>query len=892
MITSLFCLLLILCHATRFAEAMEAGQSFERHQPMSLISAPELVVNTFDGAGGLRQRTLVSQVPFGLDLDLRRCDESKCISSGPEAIVNRTGQIGAATDAVSKTTNSTTYDLHRFDCYYKPNSDDDLLCAAGYTGVAIDTNLEPSRMIASPLFYYGIPVEQNYYTCCPAYNSETEEATEATTVEPVRRCSDPRKVLLETDNALDFNSSSFNPMPCNDEENGRIFPRPLKESMPFYPNTYMCCDEELEEEITAEEPDDDLESAQVCDESRCIGRTIGEFLPGYSCWGEGPNELNPYACSDGYVGIPVDSQPPMFDEGQFLKYYTCCPPSYAAELTQDDKTDSLRRHCSDPISYEPSQDKIVCHDPVLQYPRKNNKNGHFWHSLRNPDATSESYVCCDVELPNGNELQDDGQKSNSLVIEASESYFDEVDCVLSCDPDFLYDCWAENKYGFLWPMGCDDPNGVFIEPKIIGKGYAMGGRRFFHKYGCCREGMGTGPFIQDKAFNQTVWPQLILSILGVITSVLLIIGLLLSFFYGAVEEVKTPVTKLNASALTSSVISGTTVDSRRRVGSGIGNLFRSRRSGEDRSIRSSRRKGKPNANGGYNAYLVYLAIPDLILNLFVVGMYASYVNQKFVPGFSSYIINSIFYERKTAFDMALILACSAANLYLNAIISYELFTLLKNSNRRLRTPPPTFKKVGLQALAVYAWAICIFLIRYFTEDVKRLPTWVEVTLYFMISAGIPILYLCYVCFVIWRRKLLPSMNGPLRVLALYFFRIIAVFLLLWLPGVFLLSFACNWQWDNAGTIDYNDLLYPIGLYFCSVQPVVSTGMAMTKPDVRAAMWKLFQCSYCRAQEISQEAGGADVVEDPPKTTNVAGGREVAKTSLTNSSVVVSSVQPE
>ena len=465
--------------------------------------------------------------------------------------------------------------------------------------------------------------------------------------------------------------------------------------MPFYPNTYMCCDEELEaeEEIVVQEPKDDLDSALICDESRCIGRTIGEFLPGYSCWGEGPNELNPYACSDGYVGIPVDSQPPMFDEGQFLKYYTCCPPSYAAELAQDSKSDSLRRHCSDPIDYEPGQDEIVCNDPVLQYPRNNNKNGHFWHSLRNPGVTSESYVCCDVELPT-TELQEEGQKSDSIVIEASKSYYDEVDCVLSCDPDFLYDCFAENKYGLLWPMGCDDPNGIFIEPKIIGKGYAMGGRRFFYKYGCCRAGMGTGPFIQDDAFNQTVWPQLILSILGVITSVLLIVGLLLSFFYGDTEEVKSPVTKVNASALTSSTSSGTPMDSRRTVGSRIGSIFK-RRSTESRSMRSSRRKGKPNANGAYNAYLVYLAVPDLILNVFVVGMYASYVNQKFVPGFSSYVVNSIFYERKTAFDMALILACSAANLYLNAIISYELFTLLKNSDRRLRTPPPTFKKVIL-----------------------------------------------------------------------------------------------------------------------------------------------------------------------------------------------------
>ena len=64
------------------------------------------------------------------------------------------------------------------------------------------------------------------------------------------------------------------------------------------------------------------------------------------------------------------------------------------------------------------------------------------------------------------------------------------------------------------------------------------------------------------------------------------------------------------------------------------------------------------------------------------------------------------------------------------------------------------------------------------------------------------------------------------------FRIIAVFLLLWLPGVLLLSFPCNWNWDNAVTEgEYNDLLYPIGLNICLIQPIFSTGMALTKPAV-------------------------------------------------------------
>jgi len=159
---------------------------------------------------------------------------------------------------------------------------------------------------------------------------------------------------------------------------------------------------------------------------------------------------------------------------------------------------------------------------------------------------------------------------------------------------------------------------------------------------------------------------------------------------------------------------------------------------------------------------VYLVIPDIILNLWVVCMYGGYVNQKFSSAFSSYIVNSIFYERKTAFDMAMILGCSAANMYLNSIISYQILTLLKNSRRRSRTAPPTFKRVIQQAVVVYALSICIALVRYFLADMESIPMWIEVTVYFVIAAGIPIVYLSYVCIIIWRHKLLPLLRGPLR----------------------------------------------------------------------------------------------------------------------------------
>jgi hypothetical protein len=48
---------------------------------------------------------------------------------------------------------------------------------------------------------------------------------------------------------------------------------------------------------------------------------------------------------------------------------------------------------------------------------------------------------------------------------------------------------------------------------------------------------------------------------------------------------------------------------------------------------------QPSLVSGYNLYLVYLAIPDMILNIFLLWMYGSFVNQKYNPIFSIIIVD-------------------------------------------------------------------------------------------------------------------------------------------------------------------------------------------------------------------------------------------------------------
>jgi hypothetical protein len=74
-------------------------------------------------------------------------------------------------------------------------------------------------------------------------------------------------------------------------------------------------------------------------------------------------------------------------------------------------------------------------------------------------------------------------------------------------------------------------------------------------------------------------------------------------------------------------------------------------------------------------------------------------------------------------------------------------------------------------------------------------------------------------------------------------------MLFWLPSTVLLT-QSGWIRTrdrikyNEDTDKYNKLLYPIGMLLCSIQAIVSTGIALTKTDVRKSVLDLFTLSYC------------------------------------------------
>ena len=80
----------------------------------------------------------------------------------------------------------------------------------------------------------------------------------------------------------------------------------------------------------------------------------------------------------------------------------------------------------------------------------------------------------------------------------------------------------------------------------------------------------------------------------------------------------------------------------------------------------------------------------------------------------------------------------------------------------------------------------------------------------------------------------------------YFFRIFVVFYVIWLPGLLLSTVGASQP------VNYGNLAY-IGGLFCGIQPIVSIGLAMMKPDVRKYVIALLTLSYIRKAPESAPA---------------------------------------
>lgn len=245
---------------------------------------------------------------------------------------------------------------------------------------------------------------------------------------------------------------------------------------------------------------------------------------------------------------------------------------------------------------------------------------------------------------------------------------------------------------------------------------------------------------------------------------------------------------------------------------------------------------------GYNIYLVFLAIPDSVANLIVlVRCILSLVGAPVDPTVQIFFASMEYFY-------------ASSNMWLNAIIVWRVHVLLQKTRLCMIAPPPAVKQVCREAAFVYAWAAAWFgwafalyyrgLVWFSLDEVVN--AWI-VTQALMV--GPPLIYVLYVTWDVHRKKLLP-LSGSTRVISLYFLRVVIVFLVTWVPYYIIYNVA----WIVTGSRTMVQVTYFIG----SLQGLISVSVAMTKPDVKRAVFKfMYPC-----QEEENNSRGAPLLRAP------------------------------
>ena len=570
-----------------------------------------------------------------------------------------------------------------------------------------------------------------------------------------------------------------------------------------------------------------------CDESKCVSSMIYNTNDDdddddnakniFTCYAE-DSDVSPLACTDGYKGYIVENEPPLLRDEKNLFYYTCCLPSNEDGNNNHPSTNSNsssnnndssatrpsnERHCSNPITLEEknSSNKPLCEgngNSSRTRPRNITKViGHI-----------DSYLCCDLSLPSS-------ANSISSSINKSKNFLDdEMDCVPYFCGDVHYNCISNNHYGHLEVMKCqqqqsNNSDAIFRFPRIV----ATHGNDV--RFECCRTGSDTEILAMNTtAFQLTFWLEFVVAFITLMMSSVLMIALLipiLSKYWSC---------RCRRSSPTPSTPSSLNRQGNNRTG-----------------ITTTQQQG----DNTYNLYLVFLALPDVVVNTFMVLICIISLTGH---TFDAQLLEMDWVVRHNEPQKIMgfvIFGCNTANIGMNAIIAYAVFTLLRNSHQRIRSGPPSLRRVLLQATGVYVYAIIITTVAAMLL-ISVTSMRVVLPVVFFITAGVPFLLLVYFYSMVWKRGYLKgSDHRRLKVLAIYFLRIGVVFTLIWIPGYILwyFSFLPNIKHPDTGTTLINGPIYAVAILFFSLQAIVSTSLALMKPDVRRAVLNLLTLSVFR-----------------------------------------------
>jgi len=190
-----------------------------------------------------------------------------------------------------------------------------------------------------------------------------------------------------------------------------------------------------------------------------------------------------------------------------------------------------------------------------------------------------------------------------------------------------------------------------------------------------------------------------------------------------------------------------------------------------------------------------------------------------------------------------------SNLYINAAIAKEIYDLVLNSYHRRRSQPPSSRKVIVQVGVIYAlvgllsgWFVAPISSWTSIMSIENEPICVSkfkhpiggmaVAMAFSMP---PFLYVFWVAYKIKHEKLLP-LKGRTRVLALYFMRIVVIFVAFYIPILLLATygFIVAPGPDDAVSIHYFVTLQLLKCLF-PIQNIVTFKFLLQKEDISNAV---------------------------------------------------------
>ena len=252
---------------------------------------------------------------------------------------------------------------------------------------------------------------------------------------------------------------------------------------------------------------------------------------------------------------------------EWYYYFTCCPPVLLDNALSDEMvgvnntTATVTRHCSDPINVS-NEEMVIGNNTTLCMDIIERPNPRLMFGL-----FGSGVICCDSESEDNN------------TEEEERNYLNDIDCVqFSRNIDFR-PAYQHNVYDSIAPIYCrnQDEYHEFKYPRIIDDPSVV---NLLSSYGipyeCCKTESNplVLPFVKDTAFAWTIYPQIVVSILAIIVCIIVIFALTL------------PLWK---------------------------RIIRSERDGNTRS--TTRTPSPEPSYSNYNLYIVYLLIPDLLLNV-------------------------------------------------------------------------------------------------------------------------------------------------------------------------------------------------------------------------------------------------------------------------------------